>query len=345
MALFRYFEHVGLLNDEGDRLARTVHRLLARAGLRDTSIIAVTPSAGRRLILRHGGALYRVEVRTDPPKPANVSLDDVWLPLFASSTWSPAAAAHMAEDGLSYLDESGNAHVVLNSQTVLFAQAHGAGPRSNNEQTEPISTSLGLSLNRASHKVVFVLLCAPEMASASVRLLAEAAEVSTGTAHSVVSDLTEHGYLRDDRLHRSAELLDEWLAAFRRVTFEPLSAKPLYARGWEWAEQLMLEPDPRVLLGGAAGAGLLTGELRSTDGVAYVSDAGKAIQRLRLTPTRSPFRVELRERFWNWPLPTPRPGLVPSVLLLGDLTRDGDSRSAELALSLRNHDAHLRNLR
>lgn len=342
--MFRYFEHVGLLNDEGDRLARTVQRLLVRAGLKDASMIAVSPWVGRRLILRHGGALYRVEVHTDPPDLAKLDQDDVWLPLFASRAWSPSIATHMAEEGLSYLDESGNAHVVLNSQTVVFAQEHSRASHLSSERTEAITSTPGVSLNRASHKIVFVLLCDPELAGASVRLLADAAEVSTGTAHSVVSELTHYGYLRDDQLHQKQELLDLWLAAFRRVTFEPLSAKPLYARGWEWAEQLMLEPDPRVLLGGAAGAGLLTGELRSTDGVAYVSDAGKAIQRLRLTPTRSPFRVEMRERFWNWPLPTPRPGLVPSVLLLGDLLRDGDSRSVELAINLREHDAHLRSL-
>ncbi len=65
---------------------------------------------------------------------------------------------------------------------------------------------------------------------------------------------------------------------------------------------------------------------------------------LRLTSTPSPFRIDVRERFWGDDLPSPQPGLVPSVLIYGDLLRDGDARSLDIATNLRRNDAHLRTL-
>lgn len=65
---------------------------------------------------------------------------------------------------------------------------------------------------------------------------------------------------------------------------------------------------------------------------------------LRLTTDSTPFRVEVRERFWGDLLPTPQPGLVPPVLIYGDLLRDGDARSLDIAANLRREDAHLRAL-
>ena len=51
-------------------------------------------------------------------------------------------------------------------------------------------------------------------------------------------------------------------------------------------------------------------------------------------------RMRLR---WGDSLPS-QPGLVPSVLIYGDLLRDGDARSLEIATNLRSNDAHLRTI-
>ena len=339
---------MGLLNEQGDRLARRVQRGLVRAGLNDVSTLAVQPAEGRQIVLRHGLALHRVLIQ--PYHAAGDASSDApgWMRLFVAREFDDDTAWRMADAGISYLDELGNAQLVLDGQTILFARAERpqrsavgvAGERG----SRPPKQRAALSLGRSGHQVAFALLCKPELADAPIRALAAAAGVSLGTAHSTLKDLADAGFLADGRLRRAGHLLDVWADAYRRISFPSLTPRPLYAPGWEWAEQARLDPATDVLVGGAAAAGMLTGQLRATDGLAYVREAGPAVRLLRLAPTPTPFRVDLRERFWGDDLPAALPGLVPSVLVHGDLLRDGDDRSLETAHYLREHDAHLRAL-
>ena len=204
--------------------------------------------------------------------------------------------------------------------------------------------STALSLARASHQVAFALLCAPGLASAPVRKVAEAAQVSLGTAHNTLKELADAGFLSDSRLLRADLLLDEWAEAYQRLTFPLLTPRRLYAEGPAWVERVLRDPSGGVLLGGAAAAEVLTGAVRATDGIAYVRDVGRAVALLRLVPSPTPFRVDIREQFWGDGIPLPRPGVVPAVLVYGDLLRDGDARLASVARNLRELDAHLRAL-
>jgi hypothetical protein len=97
-----------------------------------------------------------------------------------------------------------------------------------------------------------------------------------------------------------------------------------------------------VLLGGIAAAAALDDQVRATDGIVYAATLGPAVTLLRLTADPTAFRVEVRERLWGDGLPASQLGLVPSVLIYGDLLRDGDSRSLEIAANLRRNDARLR---
>ncbi len=103
-----------------------------------------------------------------------------------------------------------------------------------------------------------------------------------------------------------------------------------------------------VLAGGPgramAAAAALDSHVRATDGIVYATALGPAVTLLRLKTDPTPFRVDVRERFWEDLLPTPQTGLVPSVLIYGDVLRDGDARSRDIAANLRRNDAHLRAL-
>lgn len=338
------------MNEEGDRLARLVQRALVRAGLQDISILSVEPEHGRQLVLRHGLSLHRVRVMPYSQGNSRMKGVPVWLPLLVDVAFDDAQVWQLAESGVSFLDERGNAHLVLDGQTVMLARAASrASFRGRADSSDHVSRlakgrSTALSLSRVSHQVAFALLCDPLLAKAPLRQLATEAGVSLGTAHSTLNDLKEAGFLAKGRLREPGRLLDVWASAYQRIAFQPLTARPLYAPGWEWVEQQRLDPTPDVLVGGAAAAGLLTGELRATDGIAYVRDVGRAVKLLRLAPTPTAFQVDLRERFWGDGLPTQLPGVVPSVLVYGDLLRDGDGRSLEVARSLRERDAQLRAL-
>lgn len=344
--MFRYIERMGILNDEGEGLAHRIQQGLVRAGMKDVSTLSVQPDAGRRLILRHGPSLYRIEVHPVLRDLRAPELEPGWLPLMVSRQLDDATAQRFADAGVSFLDERGNAHLSLDGRTVLFARVDRTGPtKLRDTPTAPAKRAAGvLALNRASHRVVFALLASPELAGSPVRVLAAASMVSVGTVHNTIAQLSEAGLLLDGRLHHTDRLLDTWAEAYRRLTVRPLTPRTLYAADDQWSDKVRAEPTKAVLLGGIAAAAVLNDHVRATDGIVYATALAPAVTLLHLTSAPSPFRVEVRERFWGDDLPSSQQGLVPSVLIFGDLLRDGDARSLEIAANLRENDAHLRAL-
>lgn len=348
-ALFSYIEHMGLLNTQGESLARLVQQGLVRAGMKDATVLSMQPFGGHRLVLRQGSALHRVQVLPVGRNPRTPDEEPGWLPLLVGSGFDDATIHRLADAGVSFLDERGNAHVALDGRTVLFAQADEpdrkgmhtklAGPRAQAKRAPG-----ALALNRTSHRVAFALLCKPELADGTVRTLAAAAKASIGTVHNTLAQLTDAGFLLDGRLHHPGGLLDAWAESYRRLAVRPLAPRALYAADDGWSDKVRAEAGGVVLLGGIAAAAALDDQVRATDGIVYAANLGPAVTLLRLTTDPTPFRVEVRERFWGDGLPTSQPGLVPSVLIYGDLLREGDARSLDIAANLRRNDAHLRTL-
>lgn len=345
--MFSYIEHVGILNDQGDVLAHRVQLGLVRAGMKDVTVLSVEPADGRRLILRYGPFLYRLHVHPVEGFSRAPEAEPGWVPLLVSARFDDDAAQQLADAHVSFLDDLGNAHVSLDGRTILFTRESEAGrPSATVTTSQPQQQNRGagaLALNRASHRVVFALLANPDLADSPVRALAAAAQASVGTVHNTLAQLTDAGHLLDGRLYATGRLLDAWADAYRRLTVRPLTPRALYASDGHWPDKLRLHPTG-VLLGGIAAAAVLDNQLRATDGIVYAPTLGSAVTLLRLTSTPTPFRVEVRERFWGDDLPSSQPGLVPSVLIYGDLLRDGDARSLDIATNLRRNDAHLRTL-
>lgn len=317
--------------------------------MKDVTALSVQPSGGRRLVLRHGSSLHRVQVHPVGRNPRTPNDEPGWLPLLVGSDFHDATVHRLADAGASFLDERGNAHVSLDGRTVLFAQADkpvrtGTHAKPTSLEAQAKRAPGALTLNRASHRVAFALLANPDLASRPVRVLAAAAMTSIGTVHNTLAQLTDAGLLLDGRLHDRGRLLDAWAESYRRLAVRPLSSRTLYAADDHWSDKVRAEAEGAVLLGGIAAAAVLDDQVRATDGIVYATAVGPAVTLLRLRTDATPFRVEVRSRFWGDGLPTSQPGLVPSVLIYGDLLRDGDSRSLEIAANLRRNDAHLRTL-
>lgn len=340
---------MGLLNTQGEELARLVQQGLVRAGMKDATALSVQPSGGRRLVLRHGSSLYRVQVHPVGRNPRTPEEEPGWLPLLVNSGFDDTTVHRLADAGASFLDERGNAHLSLDGRTVLFAR--GDKPGRTRKYARPTSLEAqakrapgALALNRASHRVAFALLANPDLAASPVRTLAAAARASIGTVHNTLAQLADAGLLLDGRLHHPGRLLDAWAESYLRLAVRPLSPRALCAADDRWSDTVRAEGQGDVLLGGIAAAAALDDQVRATDGIVYAAALGPAVTLLRLTADPTPFRVEVRERFWGDGLPASQPGLVPSVLIYGDLLRDGDSRSVQVATNLRRNDAHLRTL-
>lgn len=346
--MFSYIEHMGIVNTEGDVLAFRVQHGLVRAGMKDVTVLSVEPASGRRLVLRYGPLLYRLHVHPVERFGRAPDAEPGWLPLLVSAHFDDDAAHQLADAKVSFLDDLGNAHVSLDGRTVLFTRESEVGRPSatvtTSQQPQSKRGAGALALNRASHRVVFALLVDPDLAGSPVRRIAAAAGASVGTVHNTLAQLTDAGHLLDGRLLETGRLLDAWAEAYRRLTVRPLTPRALYASDGHWPDKLQLDPTRGVLLGGIAAAAVLDNQLRTTDGIVYAPTLGSAVTLLRLTSTPTPFRIEVRERFWGDDLPSPEPGLVPSVLIYGDLLRDDDARSLDIATNLRRNDAHLRTL-
>lgn len=347
--LFSYIEQMGLLNTQGEALARLVQQGLVRAGMKDVTVLSVQPSGGRRLVLRHGSALHRVQVLPVGRNPKTPDDEPGWLPLLVSSGFDDATLHRLADAGASFLDDQGNAHLSLDGRTVLFAQTDKPVRRDTHAKVTGLQPQAkrapgALALNRASHRVAFALLANPDLAASPVRALAKVARASIGTVHSTLAQLTDAGLLLDDRLHHPGRLLDTWAESYRRQAVRPLAPRALYAADERWPDKVRADAQDVVLLGGIAAAAVLDDQVRATDGIVYAATLGPAVTLLRLTTDPTPFRVEVRERFWGDGLPASQPGLVPSVLIYGDLLREGDARSLDMAANLRRNDAHLRTL-
>ncbi|WGT46288.1 type IV toxin-antitoxin system AbiEi family antitoxin [Tessaracoccus lacteus] len=332
-----------LLNASGDQLARDVQRGLVRAGLRDVTALSVDPKAGRRLILRRGPHLYRMEVRPAVGLTEVPSAEPGWITLVVDNRFDDTRARQLTDMGVSFLDDRGNVHLALDGATVALTAGRTEAPVAAPAGPAGQRGADTLALNRASHRVAFALLCRPTLAGGPIRELAAAAKVSVGTVHNTLAQLASAGFLLDGDLHDTGRLLDTWAEAYQRLTVRSLSDRALYAPDGNWPGALAQEPQD-MLLGGAAAAALLDDHFRATDGLVYTAELGPAVTRLRLTTAVTAFPVEVRQRFWGDGLPSPRADLTPSILIYGDLLRDNDARSVEMAARLRSSDAHLRTL-
>ncbi len=179
---------MGLLNTHGEALARLVQQGLVRAGMKDVTVLSVQPSGGRRLVLRHGSALHRVQVLPVGRNPKTPDDEPGWLPLLVSSGFDDATLHRLADAGASFLDDQGNAHLSLDGRTVLFAQTDKPVRRDTHAKVTGLQPQAkrapgALALNRASHRVAFALLANPDLAASPVRALAAASRASIGTVH------------------------------------------------------------------------------------------------------------------------------------------------------------------
>lgn len=197
----------------------------------------------------------------------------------------------------------------------------------------------------AGLKLVFALLCDPQMVGKGYREIAAHAGVANGTVGGVLRELEEEGYVLKLRrrnlprqLRNRRRLLDHWVAAYAR-TLRPQTLIGKYqAEMADWWRTV----DPgkyRALWGGETAGALLTEYLKPAIATLYLDGPpGPVIVDHRLR-TAADGNVELRRKFWPFEHGGDRPELVPPVLTYADLLATGDARCIETAQRV--YDVHL----
>jgi hypothetical protein len=327
--------------------------LAAAGGLGVTvEYVHSTQSKGpAELRVTHGGreVQYTAEVRralqTDTLGAAQQQLERLAPPaLLVTDYVTPALADELKARHIQFLDTAGNAYL---EQGPLLVWVKGQ-----KRATKPATQTAGRAFQPTGLQVLFTLLCNPQAVNRPYRELAEMAGVAHGTVGYVVPDLQQLGYVRDlkgqrgtRRLFELERLLDEWATTYARV----LRPRTLLGRyyvptleGWkDWAPA---EHD--ALWGGEPAAALLTDYLRPGVLTIYADKLpGLLAARHRFMKEPGPGHVavvEVRKRFWNFPVDPEHKTLVPTVLVYADLLATGDARCIETAKQI--HDDHVARL-
>lgn len=203
----------------------------------------------------------------------------------------------------------------------------------------PRERKLGRTFTVNGLKVLFVLLCEPELAAAPHRTIAAAAGVALGAIPAVLKDLQDAGHLlvagKNRRLNATKRLLDEWALAYaRRLRHKTKVATcngPNLA-GWkDWN----IDPQ-QVRWGGEPAGHLLVRHLRPGVLTLYAERLPAKLiieQRLvREDPRQPHLYLELRTPFWGKTLKMDvEANTVPPVLVYADLLATGDGRCIETA--------------
>lgn len=243
---------------------------------------------------------------------------------------TPQMAKLLRDAGIAFADTAGNAYLEFGGN-ILYVTGNTPEQRPREEKVVRAFQATGL-------RVVFALLCAPELVTRPTRELAAMLEVANGTVGRVIDDLTHLGFVtttgkRDRRLQNAKGLLERWVMMY------PVHLRPTLLRGRlttdepDWWKNEKLDP-LHVVLGGEPAADRLTQYLKPGMVTLYARGEPRPLNEI---VARHPLRtdpageVEVLEAFWPAEIATEKPGLAPTPLIYADLLATGDTRCIETA--------------
>ena len=233
--------------------------------------------------------------------------------------------------GLCFVDTTGN--VYLDDPDLLIWVA------GRKREKQLPHTPAGNMFTPASLKVLFALICEPELANATYREIAAAANVALGVVTPALAGLQTQGHLavakRNRRLIGAKKLLDDWALAYARTIWPKQLLRTFATPTFDDWPQWDLTKD-NAQWGGEPAATLLMRYLKPGILTLYADKPPARLivaQRLTAAEPHMTMRVvEVRKRFWGENLPnTINPATVPPALIYADLLATGEGRCIETA--------------
>lgn len=254
---------------------------------------------------------------------------------------TPSVAEKLKDLDIAFVDATGNAYL---RRPPVFIWVVGRKPAAGRPRFRA-----GRAFQSTGLKLIFALLCRPELVNAGFREIAQFAGVAHGTVGWVLGDLREMGYLVETgnrrthvrRLRHLHKLLTQWAETYARTLYPQLLVGRYQTTGVDWWKKLDAAKY-RVWLGGEPAAAILTRHLRPGVVTLYAEALPSHLMvdyRLRQAEQGD---VELRRRFWPFEFEWNHPRLTPPVLIYADLLATGDARCIETAQLI--HDRHLARL-
>jgi hypothetical protein len=242
---------------------------------------------------------------------------------------TPTMAQMLRDADVAFADTVGNAYLHLDGAYIYVI--------GNVPKQLPRAERVNRAFQPAGLRIVFALICQPELIELPTRDLAERLHVANGTVGRVLEDLAHLGFVttigrRDRRLHNLRELLERWAMVYPAQLRPTLVRRRLNAEVAEWWKKEKFGHG--VELGGEPAAARLTKYLKPGTVTMYVRPEPKPLNELivrhRLR-TDANGTVEVLETFWPQEIPTDQAGLVPTPLIYADLLATGDARCIETA--------------
>jgi len=258
---------------------------------------------------------------------------------------NPELAEQLRRNEICFLDMEGNAYLRGEGVLVWITGRKDTQRLQLERETRRAFQPTGL-------RVIFALLCRPQLVEKEYRTLAQIADVALGTVHWVMRDLIQEGYVHRQgrtgrRLVQLDRLLDEWALGYARDLQPRLLLGRYETRAFEKWRDVELR-NHHAVWGGEAAAALITRYLKPETLTLWVDKpTPRLLAELGLRQEEKG-RVQIRQMFWTRQVAVPgledptieKPGpmlelTAPPVLVYAELLAIGDARTIETARRLR----------
>jgi len=255
---------------------------------------------------------------------------------------TPALAKKCRQLEMAFLDLAGNAYLHEPGLHVYITGEKPEGPATTTMGARGGGTATAL-------RVVFALLCKPELLNAPYRDIVEAANVALGAIGWVFLDLEGRGYIvghqkkHNRRLLEPIRLFEEWVTNYPIKLRPKLNPRRFRAENPDWWKQADLT-GLRAYWGGEIAAHRLTKYLKPATCTLYLEPDQNhaaptrglaklvAANRLRADPHGD---IEILDAFWHLPPNPKHTDVVPPILAYADLIATLDPRNLDVAKLIR----------
>lgn len=292
----------------------------------------------KQIAAAHKVALNRYHV-TLLPKLTPVAIDAVIAQfkraagkqLLVTKHVAPDVARRLQKAGVQFLDAVGNMYI-NDGPRYVFVTGNAAPIQKKKETT-------GRAFHGGGLRIIFVLLCHPELLTANYREIARAAGVALGTVAGVMKALERQRYVLITKtsltLINKKALIGRWVESYAERLRPKLVLGRYRAEKNEWWRDAVLDPK-ETQWGGEVAAARRIGNIKPGQAILYTQARAEklAIQnRLTVQPDGD---VEILKKFWNFGTTTD--DCVPPLLIYADLVVSPDDRGREAAGKIYDRD-------
>lgn len=244
---------------------------------------------------------------------------------------APHITAEMAEQcrgmGIQFIDTAGNAYLKAEGLYVFVTGQKRA--------LKDVPAAKYRATTATGMRVVFALLCKPDLLNAPYRTIAAEAGVALGTVGWVLFALQNRGHLLvDKRKGRQfvdvRRVIEEWVINYPAKLKPRLGARRFHAPTADWWKNIQLEKY-EARFGGEVAGDILTKYRNPGEVLIYLpGDPDRLILDNHLTADPKG-EVEILEQFWHFNPGNNENRTVPPLLVYADLMATQDTRNHEVA--------------